>query len=224
MGCKLQNGYSLVIGVNDITVIRNHLYIVAFNNTCNNILLAQNYVIQQINANGGQITNSVITNNLIFGQITTGNTSGSLIVSNNVLGTTNWTYPIDVNNATIQNNIVVDDFKYIDENSGNTITYNLLATDGTNSDGNQYNIDMNLVFADYDGALDMSTDGKWKLKEGSPAIGAGISGADCGAFYGPSSYVLSGIPGLPHIYEADVPVSATSESGLEVTIKVMSGD
>ncbi|MCK4754754.1 MAG: right-handed parallel beta-helix repeat-containing protein, partial [Calditrichia bacterium] len=62
------------------------------------------------------------------------------------------------------------------------------------------------------------------LKNGSPAIGAGSGGTDCGAFGGLSPYILSGIPNLPHIYEADVPASASSESGLQVTIKVKSGD
>ena len=63
-----------------------------------------------------------------------------------------------------------------------------------------------------------------ELKAGSPAIGGGVSGADCGAFGGPAPYVLSGVPNLPHIYEADVPASATSDSGLQVSIKVKSGE
>ena len=125
--------------------------------------------------------------------------------------TTYCTYPIDCYNATIQNNILT--YGNIQPNSGNTISYNILAVDGTNSNGNQYNTNMA-----------MSTDGKWKLKDGSPAIGAGSGGADCGAFSGLSPYILSGIPNLPHIYEADVPASATSESGLQVTIHVKSGD
>jgi len=224
MGCKIQNGYTLLISVSDITVLRNYLYMVAFNNNSNNIMLAQNYVVQQIQASNGQITNTIISNNIIHGQITTGSTSGSLIVSNNVFANTGWTFPIDVYNAIIQNNILAGLYNSINENTGNTISYNLLATDGTDSNGNQYNIDMALVFADFDGALEMSTDGKWELKAASPAIGAGNGGADCGAFDGPTPYVLSGIPNLPHIYEADVPASATSESGLQVTIKVMSGD
>ena len=99
-----------------------------------------------------------------------------------------------------------------------------MASAGTDSNGNQFNIDMATVFADFDGSLDLSTDGKWELKAGSPAIEAGISDADCGAFGGPAPYILSGVPNLPHIYQADVPASATSESGLQVTIKVKSGD
>lgn len=226
MGCKFHSGSTVIINVSDITVIRNHLYSVQFNGISNNILIAQNYIESQVSTSWsspyGQITNSIISNNIMKYSISTHNTSGSLIVSNNVFMTTYSTYPIDCYNATIQNNILT--YGNIQPNSGNTISYNILAVDGTNSNGNQYNTNMASVFADYDGSLGLSTDGKWKLKDGSPAIGAGSGGADCGAFSGLSPYILSGIPNLPHIYEADVPASATSESGLQVTIHVKSGD
>ena len=224
MGCKFSNNAELTINVSDITAIRNYLYSVEFRANCNNIVLAQNYVHTVINAGIGHITNTLIANNIILGQIHSEALSGSLTVSNNVCISTSYTFPIDVHNASIQNNLLTSDYQTIWENTGNTISYNIMASDGTNANGNQYNIDMALVFADFDGALDMSTDGKWELKAGSPAIGAGVSGADCGAFGGPAPYILSGVPNLPHIYQADVPASATSESGLQVTIRVKSGD
>lgn len=229
MGCKFQPGGDVIIAVSDITVIRNDLDVIRFNGTVNNILISQNYVRQNISTsysggNTGQLTNSIISNNIVKGQIKTGNLSVSLIVSNNVYLSNNWREPIDCYNATIQNNILISEYVTISPNSGNTISYNILAEDGTNSNGNQYNIDMASVFADFTGALQMSTDGKWKLKDGSPAIGTGSGGTDCGVFGGLSPYILSGIPNLPHIYEADVPASASSESGLQVTIKVKSGD
>jgi hypothetical protein len=224
MGCRIHYVADLIISVSEITVIRNDLYDVEFTGTCNNILVAQNWV-YSIDATSGQITNTIISNNIISSAIYSGNTSGSLIVSNNVFTYSGGYFGgISVYNATIQNNILSGSNNQIREWSGNTISYNLLAGVGTNSNGNQYNIDMTLVFADYNGTLGLSTEGKWDLMAGSPAIGAGNGGVDCGAFDGPTPYVLSGIPNLPHIYEADVPASATSESGLEVSIKVMSGD
>lgn len=39
-----------------------------------------------------------------------------------------------------------------------------------------------------------SQDGKWKLKTGSPAIGAGADGYNIGMYSGPLPYVLSGLP------------------------------
>ena len=42
-----------------------------------------------------------------------------------------------------------------------------------------------------------STDGRYKLKAGSPAIGYGVGGVDCGIYGGPEPYVLSGMPTVP---------------------------
>ena len=111
----------------------------------------------------------------------------------------------------------------IQENTGNTINNNILAYDGTNANGNQYNVNMANVFVDYNDTQGYSTDGKWQLKTGSPAIGAGINGVDCGVFGGVNPYVLSGIPALPHIYEAAISGTAYSNEGLSCTIKVKSG-
>jgi hypothetical protein len=224
MGCEFSFGNYLTISVSDISVIRNRLYQLEFDGTSNNIVIVQNYIDGHINAGTGDITNTIISNNIIKGATYAQNSSGPLIVSNNVYWTDSWTYPIDCHNASIQNNIITNEYSTISQNSGNTISYNIMASDGADSDGNQYNIDMNLVFADFDGTLQLSSDGKWELKAASPALGAGSGGVDCGAFGGPSPYVLSGIPDLPHIYEANVPAAATTESGLPVTIKVMSGD
>ena len=82
---------------------------------------------------------------------------------------------------------------------------------------------MTSVFVDYSGSLGKSDDAKWMLKAGSPAIGAGVSGVDCGAFGGVTPYVLSGVPNLPHIYEAAIPGTAYSDKGLSCTIKIKSG-
>ena len=224
MGCEFESGTELTISVSDISVFRNILYQVEFNGASDNIVIIQNYVIGHINAGLGNITNTIISNNIIKGAIYAQSTSGPLVVSNNVCWTTNWTYPIDCHNASIQNNILINDIATIAVNTGNTISYNILASDGTDANGNQYNIDMDLVFADFDGALELSTDGKWDLKAGSPALDAGSGAEDCGAFGGATPYVLSGVPNLPHIYEADVPASATSETGLQVSIKVKSGE
>ncbi len=223
MGCDFLFA-NLTISVSDISVIRNHLYQIEFTGTSNNIVVIQNYVYANINAGTGDIMNSIISNNIIRGAIYAQSTSGPLIISNNVCWTTNWAYPIDCHNASIQNNIISYEFSTINLNTGNTISYNILAEDGTDANGNQYNVDMDMVFADFDGSLLLSTDGKWELMAGSPALAGGSGGVDCGAFGGSTPYILSGVPNLPHIYEADVPASATSESGLQVSIKVKSGE
>ena len=223
MGCTVAYA-DLTINTDDITVIRNNLYDVTFPGSSNNVVIAQNFITHRIIVEVGVISNAVISNNIFRGRINSENTSGPLIISNNVFCSTSYDFPIDCYNANIQNNILILAEATIETNTGNSISYNLLAGPGTNSNGNQYNVDMNTVFADFEGTLGHSTDAKWKLLAGSPAIGAGIGGVDCGVFAGAMPYVLSGLPDLPHIYSANVSGSATTESGLHVTISLKSGN
>jgi hypothetical protein len=68
-----------------------------------------------------------------------------------------------------------------------------------------------------------SVDGRYKLKSGSPAIGYGQGGIDCGAFGGSvlEKYELSGIAEfVPNIYYLSVPTVSGSTGGLPVHIKV----
>ena len=69
-----------------------------------------------------------------------------------------------------------------------------------------------------------STDGKWKLKAGSPGIGAGFGGTDCGIFGGSEPYVLSGIPPIPTIYSLTAPAVGEKNTGLPIQIKVKSNN
>lgn len=98
-----------------------------------------------------------------------------------------------VHNCTFANNILRDGSftssnSLILHNIGNSMQFG-------NEDGNQSNVNINNVFVGVG-----STDGRWQLKEGSPAIGTGVNGEDCGMFGGFRPYVLSGIPAIPSIY------------------------
>ncbi len=100
------------------------------------------------------------------------------------------------------------------------VSYNISITDHFGTDNNnQANVSEASLFL---GTLTESTDGKWQLKESSPAIGAGEGGVDCGAFGGPQPYILSGLPVGPVIYELNVSSYATEDNKLPVTIKVKS--
>lgn len=214
---------SVNITVDDIVISR--CYIggnIVFSSNIDNILILQNYVGGSISTLGGIITNGIISNNILNNGISTYSTSGPLQVVNNV-SFGNYA-SISVYNSSIANNILSNTNNIINENTGNTITNNLLARDGTNANGNQYNVVMANVFVDFNGNLGYSTDGKWQLKPGSPAIGAGVSGVDCGVFGGPTPYVLSGLPAVPRIYEAAIAGTAYSDQGLQCTIKVKSGE
>ena len=83
--------------------------------------------------------------------------------------------------------------------------------------GNQANVDMIAVFVPSG-----TTDGQWQLRNGSPAIGAGLGGVDCGMFGGTDPYVLSGIPDIPMITSLYVPSRANPTDGLDVKITIES--
>lgn len=220
-GCILKSSTNLY--VNDISIIRCNLNIIYNRSDVNNILILQNYVNSlYMSSYGYKITNSVISNNIISGHIDCGTSSGNLQIVNNVC-TYGYGNAINAYNASIANNIITATTYGIIVNTGNAINNNILAVAGTDANGNQYNVAMANVFVDFSGSLNYSDDAKWKLKTGSPAIGAGVSGVDCGAFGGPTPYVLSGVPNLPHIYEATIPGTAYSNLGLACTIKIKSG-
>jgi len=221
IGCELSS--NVTINADNITVKKCKPYTINIASPIENILILQNYISGHISGNG-TITNSIISNNIVRYRIKL-NPGGPVQISNNVIIGSSSTYDaINSYNSTIQNNIIVYESGLIQTNTGNSINNNILAIDGTNANGNQYNIVMSQVFEDYDGSLEFSTDGKWQLKAGSPAIEAGIDNVDCGAFGGVIPYVLSGLPDLPHIYEATIPATADSEAGLSVTVKVKSGN
>lgn len=110
--------------------------------------------------------------------------------------------------------------------SGNLVSNNLANNSqfGT-ADANQANVDMSTVFVGTG-----SYDGFFKLKVGSPAIGAGYGSTvqtpvDAGMFGGGSTaYVLSGIPAIPSIYFfANQPVGSNSDP-IDVQVKVRSNN
>jgi hypothetical protein len=100
------------------------------------------------------------------------------------------------------------------------VCYNISIADhfGT-ANNNQANVAESSLFL---GALSESTDGTWQLKAGSPAIGAGEGGIDCGAFGGPQPYILCGVPTGPVIYQLNVSSYSTTDNKLPVSIKVKS--
>ncbi|MCK5665308.1 MAG: hypothetical protein KAI17_17595, partial [Thiotrichaceae bacterium] len=87
--------------------------------------------------------------------------------------------------------------------------------------GNQTWVDMDDVFV---GATDNSTDGQWKLKSASPAIGTDTESGDCGMFGGTSPYTLSGIPSIPAVYHFYSTSAASNEVGLRIQIKAKTND
>ena len=153
----------------------------------------------------------VISNNFIDGTdaIEASSTSMGLIIENNVIRGN-----VKVSNAIFDNNILREGTF---SGSANTVLNNM--GNGTQFAAfdaiNQSNVDMATVFIDT-----TSTDGRWQLETGSPAIGTGSNGVDIGMFGGLDPYVLSGIPAIPAIYFFQAPGSGSNTVGIPVQMKI----
>lgn len=239
-GLSIINGSQIVInnGIDIIIRRNNFLYsagtnivdyitgAVAINGTGSNIFITQNFGVKI--TNNGVYTGILISNNLIASNGASGdgssetsislNTGTVAIIKNNVFrrGT------INAYNSNISNNIM---FAGTMAGSGNLIVNNIGNGNqfGT-ADGNKVSVDMATVFE-----LNGSLDGQFKLKTGSPAIGAGYGSTNqnpvnCGMFGGSTPYVLSGIPAIPSIYFfTNQPVGSNSDP-IDVQIKVRSNN
>jgi len=140
--------------------------------------------------------------------------SGLEISNNTIQGSLN------VTNALIQNNLFFAPTNALIATGSvvrNNIAINSVPFAATN--GNLVNVPLSTIV---DGTG--STDSYWKLKEGSPAIGAGYEGVDIGMFGGDEPYVLSGIPPIPTIYQLNAPTVGEKNTGMPITIKAKSNN
>ncbi len=207
------------IRTGNITISRNNIaaYIyLSRDYSYSNVLISGNYGAFEIHNDGVHsetiITNVLIVNNYFHRVLLNNQYSG--VAANNVFTSTNAG-----SSFIVKNNIFTINFNELAFNgSFNTISNNLSATTNglPTGNGNQNGVSMTTVFV---GATGNSTDGQWQLKEGSPAIGAGLSGEDCGIFGGNTPYHLSGLPATPSIYLLSAPAASNGPT-LPVTISV----
>ncbi len=196
---------SMYVNVNNITVRRCYVFgqITIY---ASNINILQNYLNGYVYVKSGS-SNIIISNNIC--SYLSVDSSSSAIITNNVIHGN-----VSVFNSSLSNNIVTGIFS----GSNSAFSYNIgSSTQFGTENGNQSNVDMATVFV---GAEGNSTDGQYQLKQGSPAIGAGYDGEDCGAFGGATPYILSGLPAIPAIYFFISPAVGSSATGLSVQIKV----
>jgi hypothetical protein len=222
---------SLVMGIDggiyidedDITIKRCRVCgIYLYWGPCENITISECYCTGACSASINAsiiITNMIVVNCIINGLISIAEGSTGIFL-NNVFNSDQINIPTGFD---MKNNIL---FKAGKDNVSlpalpdPDVSYNISISDhfGT-ANHNQANVSESSLFL---GALSESTDAKWQLMAGSPAIGAGESGIDCGAFGGPQPYILSGLPAGPVIYELNVSSYSTEDNKLPVTIKVKS--
>jgi len=160
----------------------------------------------------------------------------NVVISNNYLTGTQYLYYSNYS-GTFSNNIVDGNFSLNDFSVSNnillkganisftncTLSNNIDARALTNStafgttNGNMGNVDKTTLFV---GETGNSTDGQWKLKTGSVAIGAGYNGTDCGIYGGSNPYELSGVSAqeYPAIIKLTTSGAGNNTTPLSVTI------
>lgn len=197
------NNNGTLNGVSNIVISQNCGLKVSALKPSNNILITNN--IFGYDANYGDNT----TNTVIDGGVNT-----VMLIQNNIIRRGK----VNVYGSTVTNNIMIAGFfsannNLYSNNIGNSTQFGL-------ADGNKSNVSMADVFA-YTGAPDEG----FKLKAGSPAIGAGYGSTqaqpvDCGIFSGSTPYVVAGQVNMPAIYYfSNQPIGSNTDP-IKVTIKV----
>ncbi|MEI7725114.1 MAG: hypothetical protein WCK09_08405 [Bacteroidota bacterium] len=197
------------ISTSNITFEKNMIDNLQINAGSGSVILRNYIVTMGVNmAQNVLISNNIITSVEQFANGFLVNVNASATVMNNIfLG------KVYVRNSVFRNNICTATSLSAPMFSGlNSIVENNIgaSTQFGSLNGNQENVDMTTVFT-YTG----STDGKYKLKPGSPAIAAGAGGVDCGAFGGNYPYTLSGMVSGPSVWYMNM-------NGIDVTVKAKS--
>ena len=204
--------------ISDILITRNRILQIALtsNQNMTDIYITQNYFIGTSSTYGLQTIGSgiktfVVINNIFDVGVSNHNrinmdANTTSIFSQNVFnGREVSTY-----SSTFQNNIFPRDL-IVNNGFSNTYMNNIGVGNALPvGNGNQLNVTMTTVFEDFNNSSsNFTSDSRYQLKAGSPAIGAGVTGEDCGAFGGVAPYRLSGIPAIPTIYSFIAPSIVT---------------
>lgn len=223
--CGLEISF-VITNTSNITIMRNWIKsLLSISSNTHNITIIQNYIGIESSypyktiEYSDQISNLLISNNYIYGACGGKHAAltSAITLSNNIMNTLSSSFIVleYIRDSNIWNNIIVQGYIY--GFSNNSILNNIgNSTQFGTSNGNQSNVDMSTVFINTG-----SRDGKYRLKTGSPAIGAGVNGEDVGMFGGINPYVLSGVPPIPSIYFFSAPFGS-SVQGLPVRVKIKS--
>jgi hypothetical protein len=166
---------------------------------------------------GTTIAGVLVSNNIITGDISGGNTASlnSVLISNNVIGNAVGTNGgnIDVDNCVLKNNILPRAAAAFALRSNATSNNVGAGTQFGTANGNQQNVALSTIFSG------TGTEGQFRIAASGPADNTGESGNDCGAFGGTAPYVLAGVPNVPTIFQYAQSVSGTT---LNATISTQS--
>lgn len=190
-------------GVSNIIIAQNVGIIVSATKPSNNILITNN-----IFSYHGNYSDNTTNNCLEGGQSTT------MLIQNNIFRRAR----VNVHGSTITNNIMVAGLFVPNNNlySNNIGSGTQFGTDN----GNQSNVAMTAVFIGTG-----TPDEAYKLKQGSPAIGAGYGSTagtpvDCGIYSGSLPYVVGGLVNMPVIYFFNNQPVGSNADPIKVSVKV----
>lgn len=223
MGIMVDEFY---VNAGNVKITRNHIYRVnvSYSSSATDLNLYCNYITYEVYVYDGKVSSGGIYNNIFKtnGRAISCGESASLNIYNNVFDVYYGGTVLDVRNASIKNNIIYNSFSsyqpFIDANpaNGNNVAYNVICQQELSQfPNNVWDVAIEDVVVYTTGGPEK----KYLLPDGSPAIGAGENGVDCGIFGTNTPYVYSGLPPIPHIFESNIPVSGSSSSGLQVHIK-----
>ena len=182
-----------------------------------NMVIINSFIGTSLTVNTGG--NHVITNNIVGNNLSVGANTTLAVFTNNVFNAISGSVGT-VNNSIVENNIFNKaTTAYTFTNS--TVQYNMSGAAAVLPAGNnnQNNVAMANVFVNNFG----SDDASFVLKAGSPAIAAGSSGVDLGAYGGASPFKIALQPAIPAIYNISAP-EATAGNTLNVTFSTKSNN
>lgn len=210
--------YAPYIQADNVIVMRCYLpNNIVFGGKANNVQIIQNFFFNSGISNGYYadiFSGLVLKNNIIQGAVIISSDINYQrtfdLVENNI-----FLSGVTLTAKTFRSNIITNKTASVTITSSN-IQNNLVTN--TNITGNGFQVyDDTQLFV---GSPGTSPDGQYKIKPTSPYKTAGYNNTEPGVFGGTQSYVLSGIPPLPAIYEFTADGFGSKQTGLPISIKV----
>ncbi|NOS91416.1 MAG: hypothetical protein HOP30_05810 [Cyclobacteriaceae bacterium] len=209
---------TFVVNISNLTISNNKCNSVNILGGNSNLVIKENYIVAGVGrgtANSNTSSNILITNNFIGGTVGfQDNVTYSVIVNNVIGGASN-----SIVNAQASNNIFTSATADPIDNFANAVILNNVFVAAAQSGADATNILGAVSTTLFLGLAGNNTDTQWRLKAGSPAIGAGSSGLDCGMYGGANPYKPFGIlPGQPTLTGLTLPGSVPVNGTLNVKV------
>jgi hypothetical protein len=204
--------------VNNVTVSNCQIGALTLSGDVNNFIISGCYIVNNlVFTNLSEFTGAIVSNNYMGGF---GQGSGTTLVTltqNVIAGGISAAFNCDIRNNIFTGTSFSQFNGGVIKNNVFTVTQASLASSGATVDGtNVFSATVGNLFI---GLAGNTTDTQWKLKTGSPAIGVGIDGVDCGMYGGNTPYRPSGIKlGQPTINSFTTPASVQQNGTLNVKV------